>query len=450
MSVDPILIMRAGGLYLPLCALALLWVWRRPDRRLRLGLLLGVSWNLVTLPLLHAVALWADWWHFYETGTGFLGMPLELYLGWAVLWGAVTQLAFTRLRPIIVLGMMGLVDLLAMPELSPLVDLRPGWFLGTLCGLALCLLPAWSLVHWTLDDVHVARRVTLQAVTFAGVALVLLPAAILSATGGTWSALYRWPGWSTGILIQVLIALALPGALAAVEFARHGGTPIPFDPPPRLITRGPYAYVANPMQLSVALLLVAWGGWLTSAWVAAVGPAVWLYAVGLADWSEGRDLSGRFGGEWRRYRDNVRSWLPRWRPWISDGATLYIAGNCERCSELRRWFERRTTCGLMIVQAELHPQRDLERITYSAGNGFREEEGIQALARGLEHIHLGWAVVGWAMRLPIFTGILQLLVDSAGGEARRVRRRVVDRRKPEPPGAGEACRHCDIESSLAN
>ena len=41
-----------------------------------------------------------------------------------------------------------------------------------------------------------------------------------------------------------------------------------------------------------------------------------------------------------------------------------------------------------------------------------------AIARGLEHIHLGWAFVGFTLRLPAVGGLAQLLVDASGGEAR--------------------------------
>ena len=56
------------------------------------------------------------------------------------------------------------------------------------------------------------------------------------------------------------------------------------------------------------------------------------------------------------------------------------------------------------------------RITYEAGD--YRASGVEAIARGLEHIHLGWAFVGFTLRLPVVGGLAQLLVDASGGEAR--------------------------------
>jgi protein-S-isoprenylcysteine O-methyltransferase Ste14 len=418
--VDRDLAIRVAALYLPICTLALLWFWRRPSMRLRVGLLLGVAWNLATLPLLQWLAVRASWWQFQDTGMLFLGMPLELYLGWAVLWGALPQLAFARLHAAIVLGVMAIIDPLAMPELSPVLVLEPGWLIGEACGLLLCFLPAHYLAQWTAEDSHVRARVALQATTFVSILLLLIPGAILSATGDNWGGLFRWSPVVNGLFAQGLVLLGLPGWTAAIEFARHGGTPIPFDPPPRLVITGPYAYVASPMQCSAVLVLLAWGAWLGSWWVAATGAVAIAYGAGLANWSEGQDLAQRFGANWQLYRRQVRSWWPRWRPVARQPATLYIAGGCERCSQVRRWYESRGTVGLDIVDAELHPSRDLQRVTYVSG--CIEDDGVAALARALGHIHLGWACAGWAMQLPVVAEFVQLLVDASGGEARLIRR----------------------------
>lgn len=45
---------------------------------------------------------------------------------------------------------------------------------------------------------------------------------------------------------------------------------------------------------------------------------------------------------------------------------------------------------------------------------------VHAIARGLEHLHLGWAMLGWAVRLPGVAWFLQLLVDASGGGPRDV------------------------------
>ena len=93
------------------------------------------------------------------------------------------------------------------------------------------------------------------------------------------------------------------------------------------------------------------------------------------------------------------------------------------CSEVGRWFQRRGARGLAIVPAETHPSRALTRITYEPGDGTRAVRGIEATARALEHVHLGWAFIGCVLRLPIVCQSVQLLVDASGGGPRRLRYR---------------------------
>ena len=87
------------------------------------------------------------------------------------------------------------------------------------------------------------------------------------------------------------------------EFAQRGdGTPIPYDPPKQFVVSGLYRYISNPMQLSCALLMTAWGCVLRTPWVAAAGIMSFLYSLGLAAWDEGEDMRVRFGKPWEEYR----------------------------------------------------------------------------------------------------------------------------------------------------
>ena len=39
-----------------------------------------------------------------------------------------------------------------------------------------------------------------------------------------------------------------------------------------------------------------------------------------------------------------------------------------------------------------------------------------------EHVSLGYAVLGWVMRAPVLSWLVQLLVDAVGGGPRRIPR----------------------------
>ena len=63
----------------------------------------------------------------------------------------------------------------------------------------------------------------------------------------------------------------------------------------------------------------------------------------------------------------------------------------------------------------------MTRITYEPADGSRAATGVEAVARALEHIHLGWALLGFLLRLPIICQLAQLLADASGAEPRRIR-----------------------------
>jgi protein-S-isoprenylcysteine O-methyltransferase Ste14 len=265
---------------------------------------------------------------------------------------------------------------------------------------------------------------------FSGLMFGLLPAVILHLTRGDFGSLQ--PPLSAGrwLALQALALFAIIGISAVQEFAERGeGTPVPFDPPTRLVTSGVYAYVSNPMQISMTLLLLGWGAYLGSFWVAAAGAMAVIYSLGLAHWGEGGEMPARFGAAWQIYRRSVRSWRPRRRPWDPSGATgrqparLYVAESCVPCSRVGQWIAARRPVGLELVAAEDHPSRDLHRITYDPGDASGEVEGVAAFGRALEHIHLGWAYLGWAIRLPLLRELTQMFVDALGGGPRLIPRR---------------------------
>jgi hypothetical protein len=176
---------------------------------------------------------------------------------------------------------------------------------------------------------------------------------------------------------------------------------VPLDPPASLATSGPYAYVANPMQLAATIMLFAWGLLLASPAVVAAAVMAAIFSAGLAAWSEDKELSARFGDDWWRYRRQVRHWLPRWRPAIETAGVVYVAGTCDACSTVGAFLQRRNRIGLEIQPAEEYDE-PLRRITYSSG--VHRSTGVAAIGRSLEHVHLGWAAASWIRRLPLVEG----------------------------------------------
>ncbi|MDQ4024311.1 MAG: isoprenylcysteine carboxylmethyltransferase family protein [Actinomycetota bacterium] len=388
---------------------------RRPSKRVLAGVLLSLAWNVPAVLFVNLLALRFGWWSFAAWTPELMGVPLEPWLGWAVLWGAAAPLAAWD-RPL-ALGVVAFVwaDLLAMPALQPWVVLGDAWLAGEAVAVALAFVPGILIARWTVRGEHLRWRVLLQAGAAGGLLLWLIPSIVLEASGGWVAALDRSPLWlSAGAqLLLVPVAVALR---AVVEFVDAGrGTPIPYDPPRRLVRTGPYAYLANPMQTAIVLVYLGAAATFGNAALVAAAGMAFLYGAGLADWHEDVQLEERFGREWRRYRLSVRSWVPRLRPAVPEEATLLVAFSCGTCSSVGRWFAARDPVGLVIAPAEDAARSDpgLRRVTYVAPSG-RRYRGVAAIARALEHVHLGWALAGWVLALPGVVHLAQLIADVCG------------------------------------
>ncbi len=417
-------LVRVAALYLPMALTVALWLWRAPQRRARAGALLAGAWSLVALLGLHLAALGSGWWRFEAVGGLLLGLPVDLLLGWALFWGPVAALAFPTFPILGILGVAAALDLALMPAAAPVVVLGRNWLVGEAIGLAVVLVPAQLLARWTQQQRNLSGRVILQVILFSGLVLGVLPAAAIQWSGGSLDALRTRPGWLVSLSIQSLVLVAIPALSAVQEFCQRGlGTPLPYDPPQRLVTTGVYAYLANPMQVSTVLVVSMMGLVLGSPWIAAGGVVALAYGAGLATWHEEAETAARFGPSWADYRSHVRAWLPRWRPWYPVDARLYVAQGCGPCSEVGGWLRRLGPTGIDIVAAEDHPARDLRRMTYEANDG-STAEGVAAFARALEHVHLGWAFVGWTARLPLVRPLLQVVFDGAGAGPRTIPRRI--------------------------
>jgi len=418
--VNDELAVRSAALYVPVLATAALWAWRRPDRQLGAGALLATLWNVPVVLGLAPVAARTGWFGFAADDALLLGVPVDLLVGWALLWGAIPVLALPG-RPVLAAVAVLWVDVALMPLLEPVVWLGEGWLAGDLAGAVLGLGPAVALGSMTAARTRLAARVAAQAVLFAALVVVVLPSALLAWSGTGWGPLLARPAWQLALAAQVLAVPAAAGLAAVMELAvRGGGTPLPFDPPDRLVRSGPYAYVANPMQVAMTAVL-AGVGLLAGSWPVLAAAAIGVvFCAGMAAWHEDAVLARRFGPAWRAYRRLVRPWLPHLRPPAPPAARLYAATTCDPCSQLAGWLRAQHPRALTLEPAEtLQPLP--ERRTYLPADGTRPAEAVTALARALEHVHLGWALVGWCLRLPVVAPLAQLLADAVGAGPRTLR-----------------------------
>lgn len=148
---------------------------------------------------------------------------------------------------------------------------------------------------------------------------IVIPGIILYATD---SARLDWTPEETVDIMPlvtgaVLIVFGLFMAFRTVSlFTRWGdGTPAPWNPPGKLVVRGIYRHVRNPMISAVIGILV--GESLVTGSLPLLGWALTFLAINLVyiPRIEESALEKRFGEPYRRYKENVPRWIPRFRPW---------------------------------------------------------------------------------------------------------------------------------------
>jgi protein-S-isoprenylcysteine O-methyltransferase Ste14 len=153
-----------------------------------------------------------------------------------------------------------------------------------------------------------------------GVVTLVVPAVILYLTGAIdfgWG-LPPPTSWLLPLLGCALIGLGLLIMYKTISlFASVGeGTLAPWDPPRKLVVRGFYRYVRNPMISGVLSILLGeaaiFGSLALLVWflVFFAFQAIYMPLV------EERGLARRFGEDYLVYKRNVPRWIPRLTPWV--------------------------------------------------------------------------------------------------------------------------------------
>ena len=159
-------------------------------------------------------------------------------------------------------------------------------------------------------------RTLLQVVIFWFFFLAVVPAAIAVAARAL-----EFPGFGGSVAAGwILFALgSMLGLWSAWTMASIGrGTPLPLDPPHRLVVAGPYAFVRNPMAIAGLMqglaIAIGAGSWALVGYVL-LGAAAWQVVIRP---QEERELHERFGTAYQSYSSSLRCWLPRPAPYQNE------------------------------------------------------------------------------------------------------------------------------------
>ncbi len=132
----------------------------------------------------------------------------------------------------------------------------------------------------------------------------LLPRGSRPALGGP-----RAAGW-----LLIAAGIALYFACAFWGFAVRGkGTPLPLDPPKKLVVVGPYKVVRNPMYWSVAFVILGEAAVFHSVALVDLAMVLLVAANLFVLFFEEPALRQKFGAEYDEYCRQVPRWLARFR-----------------------------------------------------------------------------------------------------------------------------------------
>jgi protein-S-isoprenylcysteine O-methyltransferase Ste14 len=155
---------------------------------------------------------------------------------------------------------------------------------------------------------------------FPGVVTLVIPGVILWRTGmDSWGLWQSVP--ATRIILPVIgvicicLGLVLMSATICLFATVGEGTLAPWEPPQRLVVRGVYRHVRNPMISGVLFVLLG-----ESVLTASLPLFRWflIFTVINAIYIpilEEPGLVHRFGEEYLTYKRNVPRWIPRLTPW---------------------------------------------------------------------------------------------------------------------------------------
>ena len=152
-------------------------------------------------------------------------------------------------------------------------------------------------------------RAVTYATLFIALLLVFLPARILTAAGIVAPASIG-PLQMTGMIVGAVGAAIALWCIFTFVFVGKG-TPALFDPPRRLVVRGPYRFVRNPMYIGAGLALIGAALFYRSSALLAYLLVLWVVTHSLVIFYEEPVLSKKFGPDYESYRGHVRRWLPR-------------------------------------------------------------------------------------------------------------------------------------------
>src|SRR5947209_15879774 len=152
-------------------------------------------------------------------------------------------------------------------------------------------------------------RAVAYAALFIGFVLVYLPGRFLSWSGIAEPTTTEAPQVAGMIMVAIGTAIALWCVLTFVFIGK--GTPAPFDPPRKLVIRGPYRFVRNPMYIGAGMTLAGAALFYQSLSILIYACLFLLITHLFVVFYGEPTLRRTFGDEYEAYFRRVRRWWPK-------------------------------------------------------------------------------------------------------------------------------------------
>jgi len=151
-------------------------------------------------------------------------------------------------------------------------------------------------------------RAVTYAALFIGFVLIYLPARFLSWSGIVAPANTGAPQVAGMTMVTIGTVIALWCVFTFVFIGK--GTPAPFDPPRKLVIRGPYRFVRNPMYIGAGMTLGGAALFYQSLSISIYTGLFFLITHLFVLLYEEPTLQRTFGTEYEVYFRRVRRWWP--------------------------------------------------------------------------------------------------------------------------------------------
>jgi protein-S-isoprenylcysteine O-methyltransferase Ste14 len=117
--------------------------------------------------------------------------------------------------------------------------------------------------------------------------------------------------WNSGLGWPFIIVGWFIMFWPVIAFFSTRGTPVPFNPPPKLITTGPYAYIRNPMLLGMFIFMIGLGvlfGSLSLIFI--FTPLFIVINILYIKAIEEKEMEKKFGSKYLEYKKRVPMFIP--------------------------------------------------------------------------------------------------------------------------------------------